>query len=127
MSKKSGRHTIVSDFRPRDLFNIFFEVAGECGFGLSEHDGPMTAVAEKQFIKRQNFHDTVVAHMAIEVVADTTKRGDGRLTLDWEEKKAIWIWGGGGKAEKWLAELIETLEDAIEDDGGEVIRSEAED
>jgi hypothetical protein len=121
MAKKSGRITIVSDFTPRDLFDIFLETAGRQGFGLGEADGPLSACATKQYVKRQNFRDIVVAELAILATADRTRKGDGRLTLDWDETKAIWIWGGGGWAEQWIGELTDALEEAIEDDDGEVL------
>jgi hypothetical protein len=124
---KDGRITIVSDFRPRDLLDIAKEVAMEMGFGLDEldeDDDRKGFVARLAFVKRQNFVDHKVAEVEIEITADRTKRDDGRLTLDWVSVKEIWLWGGGGKPEKWARDLANAIEDAIEDDDGRVLSSE---
>ncbi len=134
MARGSGRITIISDFRPKDLLDIAEEIADDskCGFrelrsknreGIHIFD----AAAEAYFYTVGSLIASAAgalrAPLDIEVYADKTKKGEGRLTLDWVEtgnslRPSI--------CRTFVESLADEIETRIEDDGGEVFESDSE-
>ena len=133
MARGSGRITIVSDFRPKDLLDIAEEIAedSKCGFRelrSKSREGfhIFDAAAEPYFYTVGSLIASAAgalkAPLDIEVYADKTKKGEGRLTLDWVET------GNSLRptvCRTFVESLADEIETRIEDDGGEVYESDS--
>ena len=134
MPMGSGRITIVSDFRPKDLLDIAEEIAGDskCGFRelrSENRDGfhIFDAAAQPYFYTLGSLiassAGVLRAPLDIEIYADETKKGEGRLTLDWIETARV---GRPPFCLNFVESLADEIETRIEDDGGEVLSSDSE-
>ncbi len=131
MPRNRGRIVIVSDLRPKELLALAEEIAldSQCGvedlrgeklrgFHIFDANGSAPVMGVFTFIAASTGNLRVP--LDIEVAADTTKRGDGRIALDWIEtgnslRSAV--------CGTFAQSLADELERRIEDDGGEVFES----
>ena len=131
MAWDRGRIVIVSDLRPKELLDICEQIAvdSDCaiddlrtervkGFHICDARGEApiytlgTLIASSAGMLR--------VPMDIDIYADRTKRGDGRISIDWIET------GSSLRQSvcRFFAEsFADELETRIEQDGGEVFDS----
>jgi len=129
----SGRITIVSDFSPKELLSVAQEVADDSGCRTDDLGGERRGFVIRSVKLDPALYtpitlmrmatDSMRAHMDVEIFADRTKAGDGRLTLDWVENRNPMQ---PRMVEKFAESLADEIEDRIEDDGGDVISSDSE-
>ncbi len=128
---RGGRIVILSDLGPKRLLRLAEDIALDSKCGIDDlrdrdRDGfhVYDAKAEPHFYTL----GTLIASSAgalrapldIEVYADRTKKGDGRIVLDWAET------GGSMRptvCRDFARSYADELENRIEDDDGEVLES----
>jgi hypothetical protein len=129
----SGRITIISDFSPKELLDVADETASDSGCKMEDLDdgrkgfaivsvkldAPLYTVGTLARMAT----DTMRAKVELHLFADRTKKGDGRLTIDWFEANNPMQ---PRMVERFAESLADEIETRIEDDGGEIIASDSE-
>jgi hypothetical protein len=129
----SGRITIVSDFSPKELLDVAQEVADDSGCATEDLDDGrkgfgITSVKLDPAIYTvgslaRMATGTMRANVELHLFADRTKKGDGRLTIDWFENRNPMQ---PRMVERFAESLADEIETRVEDDGGEIISSDSD-
>lgn len=119
MARNGGRIVIVSDFGPNRLLRLAEEVAKKSQFIVEDliddaRDGFHVCEGPPELGYPLLWSAITPVPLNIEVFVDRTRKGDGRVTIDW------WVLGNCQWQAKTFANRLENL---IEDDGGEVLES----
>ena len=130
MSSKRGRIVIVSDLRPGELLGIAEEIAVDSQCGIEDLKGEKKGFQIYDAKGEAPIYTigTLIASSAgilrvpldIEVTVGRTKRGDGRISLDWiETGNAL----RPALCRTFVESLGDEIESRIEGEGGEVFES----
>lgn len=131
MPRDDGRIVLITDFGPKKLLRIAEQIAvdSECsiddlrgedrdGFHLTEAKGdpPIYTIGTILASAAGGLRIT----MDIEIFADRTKKGDGRIYLDWVETGSSLR---PSVCRNFAQSIADELETRIEDEGGEIYES----
>ena len=130
MSSKQGRIVIVSDLRPGELLGIAEEIAVDSQCGIQDLRSDKTGFEIYNAKGEAPIYTigTLIASSAgilrvpldIEITVGRTKRGDGRIALDWIETGSALR---PSVCRTFAESLADEIESRIDGEGGEVFES----
>jgi hypothetical protein len=131
MPRSDGRIVVVSDFGPKKLLRIAEEIAldSQCGIeelrddrlvGFQIYDANGTPPIYTIGTLIASSAGALRVPLDVAVYAKRTKRGDGRIVLDWVETGSVLR---PTVCRTFAESLADELEARIADDGGRVLES----